>query len=137
VGQYGSVANGTGEPGEVRVPGAVITIDPYRGRNRVLAWLWITVQVPVRGGAWSPLDKVDIVIWDESKRTVLFREGPHSAREAARRKAEVLAEVEAEGVGEFLRSQQVAESRIGPVSVQVPRASPTRYVVASIRRWFS
>lgn len=127
---------GEGDAEEVRVPGAVITIDPYHGRNRVFAWLWIAVRLPVHGVNWKPLESRDVVIFDDRGKAALFREGPYSSRVATSRMAEVVAQVKAVGIKEFLRKEQVAEGKIGPISVNVPTTSPAKFVIDSIRRRF-
>ena len=121
---------------ERSVPGAVVTVDPYHRRNRVLAWQWITLQLPVMGGSWRPFEKRVVVIFNESKKTVLFREGPYSSLTRQFPNGRSLAEISEEGIEGFLRGQQIVQRRIGPVTAKVPSTPPTSYVIDSIRRCF-
>jgi len=48
--------------------------------------------------------------------------------------AELVAGVESVGIEEFLRKGQIADRRIGTVTVEIPNTTPTKYLVESIRR---
>jgi hypothetical protein len=99
--------------GGIPVPGGVITIDLNRQRNRV--WTWIRIVLQSAGGELT-LQR-DIVIHDASRSRELYREGPYDGITVKNPLNRIVAEIEADGIDQFLFKRQAAESRIGPLSM--------------------
>jgi hypothetical protein len=100
-----------GRQGGVPVPGGIVTIDLYRGMNPVLWWIWTVVQVPLKGPNWVGRIKRDLVISDESGSRELYREGPYNNITVVNPLEQVLAEIRADGLDQFLFKRQAEESR--------------------------
>jgi hypothetical protein len=97
--------------GGILVPGGVITVDLNRQRNRV--WMWI--RIVLQAGSEFRLQR-DIVIQDASRSRELYREGPYDGITVNSPLDRIVAEIEADGLDQFLFKRQAAESRIGPLS---------------------
>lgn len=61
--------------------------------------------------------KRDIVIRDETRQWVLYREGPYDGITVAQPLERLLSEVRSKGLDTFLRTRQVAASQVGPLDV--------------------
>jgi len=66
-------------PEEIEVPGGVVSIDPYKGRSAILVWSKALVSAFWRSYFAAEEMKRDIVIRDETRQRVLYREGPYDA----------------------------------------------------------
>jgi hypothetical protein len=123
----------TGKPGGVPVPGGIVTIDLYRGVNPVLWWIWAVMQVPIRGPNSVTRIKRDLVISDESGRRELYREGPYNNITVVNPLERIVAEIQADGLDQFLFKRQSEESRIGPLSRPSPQI---HWNVALVARYY-
>jgi len=127
----------------VEVPGGVIGSDPYRRWGPVVRWAIIVLETPLMGSVnWRPLNKRDVVIVDPSRTEEFYRQGPFSAYHALAQQKAILTTVEAIGLADFLRQQQVKEAIIGrvtrpgePMGLDLVRET-VQDSQQSIRQWF-
>ena len=71
-----SIGRGPHPPEEIEVPGGVVSIDPYRGRSGIFVWSKLLLSVVWRSYFAAERMERDIVIRDETRQRVLYREGP-------------------------------------------------------------
>jgi hypothetical protein len=101
----------------VNVPGAVITVDPYRG-HPYLFWLRrMGVGLLSLGySAFSDFEQ-DVVIISEDTQRELYREGPYRGGGIQPAVDRIVRDISKEGLEPFLRSHQIDQGRLGPVEV--------------------
>jgi hypothetical protein len=103
--------------GAVQVPGGIVTIDSYRKRSRLGFWIKYIVRIFFEGGFSASGMLRDIVIKSPAGDRELYREGPYDGLSIEGALGKLVNEVRKVGVEQFLRSRQVADQRIGPISV--------------------
>jgi hypothetical protein len=104
-------------PEEIEVPGGVVSIDPYKDRSAILVWSKAVLSSLWRSYFAAEEMQRDIVIRDENRQRVLYREGPYNAITVAGALDRLLSEVRSSGLDAFLRTRQVAASQVGPLDV--------------------
>ena len=104
-------------PEEIEVPGGVVSIDPYRGRSGIFVWSKLLLSVVWRSYFAAERMERDIVIRDETRQRVLYREGPYDAITVTQPLERLLAEIRSSGLDTFLRTRQMAASQVGPLDV--------------------
>jgi hypothetical protein len=120
----------------IEVPGALVGTDPYRRWGPILRWAVIGLEFPIMGGPnWHPFDKLDVVVVDITRTQEFYREGPFSARTAARRETQIVASIKTDGLDKFVRRMQIEQSTLGPVSARSGRVSGLQQVKASLGLW--
>lgn len=104
-------------PEEVEVPGGVVSIEPYKERSAILVWSKALISVFWRSYFAAESLKRDIVIRDETKQRVLYREGPYDGITVAQPLDRLLSEVRSNGLDAFLRARQITAGQVGPLDV--------------------
>ena len=59
----------------------------------------------------------DIVIRDETRQRVLYREGPYDATTVGQPLDRLLTEIRSCGLDEFLRARQITAAQVGPLDI--------------------
>jgi hypothetical protein len=83
------------------VPGGIVTIDPYRGRNSIIFWTKIALEDPL-GAVGAIAIKRDIVIQDATRENELYRDGPYNSIAVSRPLKLLLTEIREVGLEVFL-----------------------------------
>jgi hypothetical protein len=115
---------------ETEIPGGIIAVDLARGRSPGVYWLKAIGRQLLIGSYFSSSGvSRDIVVLDPSRSKVLFREGPYDGITVDRKLEKVTDEIRGQGLDQFLRSRQIANSQVGPVT------APSGYI--GLRQWLA
>ena len=104
--------------GGIAVPGGVVTIEPHLTSNDHVPVAKVVLQSTTGLGALSV--QRDIVVWDESHEHQLYRDGPYNSITVSRPLERIVAELNRDGVDEFVSSRGGGQSRV----VSVTRVTP-------------
>ena len=99
------------------VPGGIVTIDPYRGKASRVIWAKLLISGFWRSYFAAERMERDIVIYDEARERELYREGPLDGITLNQPLERLLTGIRSVELDAFLRSRQVAVSRVGPLDV--------------------
>jgi hypothetical protein len=106
--------------GGIAVPGGLVTIEPHRTkRNRVpKGRIFLLAALP-----FAALDvKRDIVVWDEAHEHQFYRDGPFDAITVKRPLERIVAELDLDGVDQFIARRSGGKSR----TISVTRTTPSQ-----------
>jgi hypothetical protein len=104
-------------PAEIEVPGGVVSIDPPTGTSGIGVWSKVLLSALWRSSFAAERMERDIVVRDETRQRELYREGPYDAITVVQPLERLLTEIRSNGLDAFLRTRQVAASRVGPLDV--------------------
>jgi hypothetical protein len=113
-------------PSEVEVPGGVVSIEPPKGTSGTGLWFKLLFSALWRSYFAAERMDRDIVVRDKSRQRELYREGPYDAITVIQPLERLLSEIRSTGLDSFLRTRQVAASRVGPLDApgRVGQMSP-------------
>jgi hypothetical protein len=100
--------------GGIAVPGSVVTIEPHLTSNDHVPLAKVVPQATTALGAIRV--QRDIVVWDEAHEHQLYRDGPYDSITVSRPLERIVAELNRDGVDEFVSSRGGGESRIVSVT---------------------
>jgi hypothetical protein len=100
--------------GGIAVPGGVVTIEPHLSNNGRVPRTKVVLQATTAIGAASV--KRDIVVWDEAHEKQLYRDGPYDSITVHRPLERIVAELNRDGVGEFVKGRGGVEDYWGKVA---------------------
>jgi hypothetical protein len=104
--------------GGIAVPGGIVTIEPHLTSDGQVPRAKVLLQATTAIGAANV--KRDIVVWDEARERQLYRDGPYDSITVNRPLERIVAELNREGVGEFVKSRGGGDSRTISVTRETP-----------------
>ena len=104
--------------GGIAVPGGSVTIEPHLSKDGQVSRAKVLVQATTAIGAAGV--KRDIVVWDEGHEQQLYRDGPYDSITVNRPLERIVAELNRDGVQEFVRSRGGGDSRTVSVTRETP-----------------
>jgi hypothetical protein len=99
----------------IEVPGGVVSIDPRKGTSGFGLWSKLLLSSLWRSYFAAERMERDIVVRDETRQRELYREGLYDAITVVQPLERLLTEIRSNGLDAFLRTRQVAASRVGPL----------------------
>jgi hypothetical protein len=109
----------------VAVPGGIVMIDPLRGRSKLGFWLRASAASLFSYTFSTASMKRDIVVLDQARDSVLYREGPYDGKTVSAAFAEIVRQINSVGLDQFktMRGREAVDS--GPRTQLRTTAIPT------------
>jgi hypothetical protein len=120
--------------GGIAVPGGIVTIEPHLSKDGQVPRAKVLVQATTAIGAASV--KRDIVLWDESQEQQLYRDGPYDSITVNRPLERIVAELNRDGVQEFVRSRGGGDCRTVSVTRETPGQVYERAAVTGVEYYW-